>query len=412
MADKYLVQEESLTSIADAVRSKAGTSGDLVFPQGIVEGVNSIPSAAPNGTSWEIVRNNSTRIGKVVRAMGLWVGVTWYGGPCYSLDGRDWESTNVGGAYDCLYYANGIFVASGSDVGISYSTDGKTWKSSNLDTSKRAGYFLYEDGVWLAWDTVGGSTFGIHYSMDGKTWSQSNIATGNIQCIRYAKGLFVAASLIDGLYYSTDGITWTQSNITGKATDAFFYNGLWIAGDANGSYYSEDGKVWTKNDLLLNGIEGIYDTNRGYLIAAVKTSQYYNSILHYSTDGKNWTICDVDKSKDFLGGGIITYGGGLFAMYSKSSSKYFYSSDGKSWTYVSAPWNSCAGMVYGNGVWVAANTNKAIYTSTDGVTWTRSMNEAKNAKGVICEDGVWLVYGSSVYYSPVWNSPSKEEEER
>ena len=42
MAEKYLVQEESLISIADAIRAKAGTSDKLAFPAGFAEAIAGI----------------------------------------------------------------------------------------------------------------------------------------------------------------------------------------------------------------------------------------------------------------------------------------------------------------------------------------------------------------------------------
>lgn len=51
MAEKYLVQEESLISIADAVRSKAGTSDKLAFPAGFAEAIAAIEAGGGEGLS-------------------------------------------------------------------------------------------------------------------------------------------------------------------------------------------------------------------------------------------------------------------------------------------------------------------------------------------------------------------------
>ena len=47
MAD-YLVTDTELTSIADAIRTKGGTSADLSFPTGFVSAINAISTGASN----------------------------------------------------------------------------------------------------------------------------------------------------------------------------------------------------------------------------------------------------------------------------------------------------------------------------------------------------------------------------
>lgn len=45
MADK-IIRDATLTVIANAIRSKAGTSGSMVFPQGFISTLDSIPTEA------------------------------------------------------------------------------------------------------------------------------------------------------------------------------------------------------------------------------------------------------------------------------------------------------------------------------------------------------------------------------
>ena len=50
MAD-YLVTDTELTSVADAIRTRGGTSASLAFPSGFVTAINNIPSGVtPTGT--------------------------------------------------------------------------------------------------------------------------------------------------------------------------------------------------------------------------------------------------------------------------------------------------------------------------------------------------------------------------
>ena len=100
----------------------------------------------------------------------------------------------------------------------------------------------YANGIWVAGGT---NSIGLCYSTDGKVWFQSDITSGYFECVYYANGIWVAAG--NGLYYSIDGKTWTQSNITsGSFYSVYYSNGIWVAGSDNnkGLYYSTDiGKV-------------------------------------------------------------------------------------------------------------------------------------------------------------------------
>lgn len=40
----YVVSDTNLSSIADAIRAKAGNSNDLVFPTGFVNAINALPN--------------------------------------------------------------------------------------------------------------------------------------------------------------------------------------------------------------------------------------------------------------------------------------------------------------------------------------------------------------------------------
>jgi hypothetical protein len=57
----YLVDGDDLTSIANAIRTKGGTSAQLAFPTGFVSAVQAIPTgAAPTGTKQININANGT----------------------------------------------------------------------------------------------------------------------------------------------------------------------------------------------------------------------------------------------------------------------------------------------------------------------------------------------------------------
>lgn len=48
------VQDSSLTAVADAIRSKGGTSAQLAFPSGFVSAISAIPTGG-GGPQWELI---------------------------------------------------------------------------------------------------------------------------------------------------------------------------------------------------------------------------------------------------------------------------------------------------------------------------------------------------------------------
>ena len=72
------------------------------------------------------------------------------------------------------------------------------WTQSNI-TIGNFNCVYYANGIWVA---GGGSGKGLYYSTDGKTWTQSNITSGNFNCVYYANGIWVAGGGDKGLYYS------------------------------------------------------------------------------------------------------------------------------------------------------------------------------------------------------------------
>lgn len=65
MAD-YLVTDTELTSVADAIRARGGTSASLAFPSGFVTAINNIPSGVtPSGISIDGLATNTQPSGAI-----------------------------------------------------------------------------------------------------------------------------------------------------------------------------------------------------------------------------------------------------------------------------------------------------------------------------------------------------------
>lgn len=79
MAD-YLVTDTELTSVADAIRTKGGTSAQLSFPTGFIQAINDIPTGGGGGSvsvsasvpnqQWGIVVYDSSH--SVIGSYSMW----------------------------------------------------------------------------------------------------------------------------------------------------------------------------------------------------------------------------------------------------------------------------------------------------------------------------------------------------
>lgn len=108
----------------------------------------------------------------------------------------------------CLERSNGLIVVGAlrdsimGKYGLQYSTDGgSTWLDSNVinstnNTSYKFNCVYYANGRWVA-----GGPLGIYYSNDGKTWTKATGFSGIVYSIYYYGGIWVAATN-QGLYYS------------------------------------------------------------------------------------------------------------------------------------------------------------------------------------------------------------------
>ena len=91
---------------------------------------------------------------------------------------------------------------------------GKSWIQSNI-TSGIFNCVYYANGIWVAGSD---SNKGLYYSEDGIEWTKSNITSGYFYDVYYGNGSWVASG-DDGLYYSTDGMGWSDASLDGIIND-------------------------------------------------------------------------------------------------------------------------------------------------------------------------------------------------
>lgn len=129
MAD-YFVNENSLIEIADAIRSKTGTTGELQFPDGFIEEINEIEtSTTENATLKQKIFSGTVDASGVVNM---------------SVDsGQKIVSAYLNGATEALNILCVINVENECMAGA--------WTSSGIPTTSSSAAILSSDGRYLTW---------------------------------------------------------------------------------------------------------------------------------------------------------------------------------------------------------------------------------------------------------------------
>ena len=355
---EYLIQDTTLTAIADAVRSKTGSTASL-SPSEIATEIGNIKTGFPNGTEWT-QSNINTAMCHVAYGDGIWVACSNGTGLYYSTDGMTWAQSNItSGIFYYSKYGNGTWVASSDSTGIYYSTDGMTWNQSNITdvhvnkytSSGNVDKICFANNIWI----FASESNGIYYSTDGMTWTQSNITDRNCNSCAYGNGIFVATGNgIQAVCISTDGITWTMKQVgTGCYSTRIvkYANKKFVITGSNGIYYSIDGITWTKSNLEMNA-EILMFAN-GIWVAAAGTIGVY-----YSTDGMTWTQHTALSIGNMQ---AINNACGIWIISSSSSAYYFANENDECRVITSRGFYTIENA---NGIWVGGNSQGLSYSLT------------------------------------------------
>jgi hypothetical protein len=203
----------------------------------------------------------------------------------WSTDGKTWTqgsgtSFNMGNSASSVYYANNIWVITGSGRHTYWSTDGKTWTLQNSNLDMYGSVVRYANGLWV----IGGNA--LYWSTDGKTWTQGS-GGGRSGSVVYNNGIWVSVG--NNPYWSTDGKTWTQGSGFSSSHGLCYGNGIWITLSGSNGYKSTDGKTWTS--VSLGGSGGasvsIYFSN-GIWVYSSDTTTGGQGVVTRSIDGENW----------------------------------------------------------------------------------------------------------------------------
>lgn len=167
-----------------------------------------------NGINWTKISTRGTT--DIAFGNGILVAATQNG--IYWKDDLDnWTlATGSGTSYfNCIMYANNLFVAGSNTTGLYYSSDGKNWTQSNFNSNpaRAVNYIEYEDNYVTKYRWVASTANGIFYSDDGQSWT---LSYGVSVSISYQPRAFVwyytsgntsikMSCLLAYHYYSTDG---------------------------------------------------------------------------------------------------------------------------------------------------------------------------------------------------------------
>ena len=171
MAD-YLVTDTELTSVADAIRTKGGTSADLSFPTEFVSAIQNIPTGATNFVTGTFTTGSSTGYAN------LSVPYTGNGYPIMItvvVEGGAYESGTTW--YDTIQrYAVGFWSMTKADFSTAptYGTSGENNQGVVVAVYKNS--------------TSSGNSYTRTSSMNANSYSSSNASNSAVNVVKYKSG--------------------------------------------------------------------------------------------------------------------------------------------------------------------------------------------------------------------------------
>lgn len=293
------------------------------------------------------------------------------------LDYWNWRNPLPQGSYlTKVEYLNGIFVAVGENGAIVTSSDGVSWIARNSGTNEPLCDVAYGNGLFVAVGTGGI----ILTSPDAEVWTIRKPAqkgppyTIHLLNVSYVNGVFAATG--DGVVYTShDGVDWILTTIEGYGYigKVISGNGIYITvGRTQGTDHilvSSDGTSWAVAPMpdTFQRVYALSYVNGTFMIwgQAASVSLYWGETLYASFNGMEWTA----QHAEAYGISKVVYGNGIFVA-AESGSTYGpvkISWNGLWWLDMS---ESAQDVTYGNGMFAAVGRDGSIVTSTDGMNWT------------------------------------------
>lgn len=187
---EYLVQGESITAVADAIREKGGTSEPLSFPEGMAAAVRGIPSG---GTDISLGLTAAT-VGQTIKVKAVdtdgkptaWEAVDAAGDETWELiaeidfnvdaanDVSVWEYKNLPNFKELLYRKVSL-------VGSTETASGLTVSINNSDPQFSGIAYAKKDGQYSGWGKILTFPFGWVHVCFPNANSPTNYASGKLE---------------------------------------------------------------------------------------------------------------------------------------------------------------------------------------------------------------------------------------
>ena len=388
-----------------------------------------------DGNHWFAVESgtqNSLRA--VACGNGNWVAVGDFGEILTSADGITWTPRPTEFFFDLLgiTWGGGLFVAVGENTSILTSPDGVMWSLRTTGTQPLRAV-AWGEGTFVAvggepprivlhgsWpQTIPGQPL-VLKSRDGLVWTREDAPVGGqVSCVTFGAGRFVAGTTSMRTMVSTNGIEW----LAGWESDSE-YGPEFLAvahvvdrfvatyGSASmvpgGFFASSDGGRWTSepwsldNGVLEGNVRALACGPHGAVGVARGMRYSFKNQLIASADGRVWhggvrELTSYETAVTFAGGRFFLREQSGYAnpYQQRTETTYLVSTDGQKWeSTVVSDAESFGLPAYGNGVWVAGGSGGHVAWSTNAVGWqlaaaghTNQLSQTAFAGGVFVTTG-------------------------
>jgi hypothetical protein len=261
-----------------------------------------------------------------------------------------------------LTYANGFWVAAGSDGAIYESADASQWSRHPVGATVALRALTYGDGIFVAV----GDNGTVATSTDSVLWGiRPSGTTANLRAATTGNGLVLAAGDGGTLLTSTDGVQWTP-RITGTTEPLnalTFGNNLFVAVGGGGTILtSTDGLRWTAaSSGTTANLEAVTFGNNLFVATGS------GGTILTSNDGQHWVAEASGTSADL---DTIVYGNNLF-LAGGAGGTLLASTSTAQWRVVRpGTANAIRSIVFANNLYVGVGDGGTVLTSGDGAQWS------------------------------------------
>lgn len=314
-----------------------------------------------------------------------------------STDGRSWtRMLGVGGPGPSLVgvaFNGGRYVVAGNGGGLQHrgrvslplsdAWSGSTWSMSAAIAVAGAFHVFDEAGLVMRSD-------------DGLNWTtMPQVLGAQFSDVAFGNGIFVAVSRggWHAIWRSADAVSWTGVSLPDfgvRLSSVAFGNGRFVAGAPTGEIYtSDDGTTWTAAASPVRvQVAGMTFGNGRFVGVSVQGA------IFTSVDGRTWStaVTEAGWLNDVAHGDA-----GFVAVGGISRGVIWTSRDGLDWV----PQTAAATMpalhvaTYGNGQYLLAGQDGAIFIGSDGERWqARSAAVHPTYRAAAAANGRFVVVGN------------------